>query len=188
MPPVSLSRLLSSCLEAVELKVPIFWVIEIDSRARCRAHLFVGLALLLLGPCECFARKASVAVGLDGRYEHIVREFYSAGIVSVFADERRGPGGALRRLAPKGEKLLELVESEKGSDEVVARTPEVVALAVEVFPERLGRASRIWSRISNAFRLTSSREFRRLVLRISQGNGKSARERVGSRGRKRCAR
>jgi hypothetical protein len=53
----------------------------------CHARLLVGLALLLLSLCERFAGMASVAAGLDDRYENIMREFHPAGVVAVFIGE-----------------------------------------------------------------------------------------------------
>ena len=59
--------------------------------------------------------------------------------VGELDDERVRLRGARRSLAPEGEEFLELIERQEWRDEIVARAPEMVALAVKIFPQRFVR-------------------------------------------------
>ena len=73
----------------------------------------------------------------------IVPERYGRAIlhqIGQLADELRGATSATRGFAAEREEFLKLVESEKRSNEIVVRTPKMVVLTMEIFPERLARA------------------------------------------------
>ena len=59
--------------------------------------------------------------------------------IGELGDERFGPGRARGILAPQGEEFLELIERQERRDEIVPRAPEMIALAMKIFPERLVR-------------------------------------------------
>src|SRR4051794_13873450 len=54
-------------------------------------------------------------------------------------DERVSLRGAGRRFPAESEEFLELVERQEGRNQVIAGTPEMVALAMKVLPQRLVR-------------------------------------------------